>query len=228
MSWPHPIQAIIFDCDGLLIDSEGIFAQAMKDLTGFELTTDLHLKIMGTRGPECGKILMDAHDIKGDPKEFMANFDKHLNTLLPKANMLPGAKELIEKFAKMGLPMGIATGSNRCNYDAKVVKHGETMKNISVIVCGDEVSKGKPNPEIFLKTMEKLGFEHPENCLVFEDSPGGIKAAVDAGFPCVMVPDKDFPYQRVLDNYGVKPTYMLNSLEEFELSMFDFSQIKKE
>ena len=224
MNWPHPIKAIIFDCDGLLIDSEHLFAQTMKDLTGFELTTDVHLKIMGTNGPQCGKILMDAYGLEGDPAQFIRDYEAHLNKLLPQSTLLPGAERLIRLFDSMKIPMSIASGSSRCNYGAKTSKYKDVMDLIKITTFGNEVKKGKPDPEIFLVSMEKMGIAKPENCLVFEDAPGGIKAAVDAGMACVMVPSKEFPYQQLLDKYQVKPTVMLDSLEEFELSMFDFSE----
>ena len=79
--------------------------------------------------------------------------------------------------------MSVASGANKSNYGYKITKHKEIMSKIKTLTFGNEVNYAKPNPEIFLVTMRKLGIESPENCLVFEDSPDGIKAAVDGGFP---------------------------------------------
>ena len=227
MYWPHPIKAIIFDCDGLLLDSEHLFAQSIKDMTGFDLTNEIHLKIMGTNGPQCGKILMDAYGLEGDPAQFIHDVEAHLNKLLPQSTMMPGAEKLIRLFDSMKIPMSLASGSSRCNYAAKISQHKEVMELIKTTTFGNEVKKGKPDPEIFLVSMQKMGIDKPEHCLVFEDSPGGIKAADVAGFPSVMVPCNDFPYQELLEKFDVKPTLMLKSLEDFDLSMFDFSLFKQ-
>ena len=226
--WKHPIKAIIFDCDGLLIDSEKNFAQAVKNMTGHELTNDLHLKIMGTNGVQFAQIVMKEFNIEGDPSKFIADFQGYFNALLPNSDMMPGATELINLFDSMGVPMSMASGSNKCNYSYKITKHKEIMSKIKILTFGNEVKCGKPDPEIFLVTMKKLGIDTPENCLVFEDAPGGVKAAIDGGFPCVMVPDPNFPYQKALDMFGVKPTVMLKSLKDFDLSLFDFSLFNKQ
>ena len=221
--WPVPIQGIIFDCDGLLLDSESHFATTIHHLTGHELTKDLHLKIMGKNGIQCANIILKEFGIDADPAQFVKDLDAYLNTLLPQSDLMPGAGELLKLFDSMNIPMSLASGSSRCNYSSKIEKHHDVMDLIKYTTFGDEVKKGKPDPEIFMKAMEKMGISNPGSCIVFEDSPGGIKAAVDAGFPCVMVPNPDFPYEELLSQYGVKPTYMLHSLSDFKLDMFDFS-----
>jgi pseudouridine-5'-monophosphatase len=84
----------------------------------------------------------------------------------------------------------------------------------------DEVSAGKPNPEIFLTSMRKLGIETPENCLVFEDAPAGVKCANNAGMAVVMVPDKRLPLESALAEFDAKPTIILGSLSEFDFNTF--------
>lgn len=216
------IKCVICDVDGLLVDSEGIFAAAVLKYSGHELTEDLHLAIMGTKGPQCGKILMKAFGIEGDPVEYMQKFDIVLNELLPESELMPGAQKLVETFLAKRIPIGIATGSNRCNLDAKTVKSKELFAKFDASTCGDEVTHGKPNPEIFLTTMKKLGVTDPKEVLVFEDAPTGVKAAISAGMHCVMIPDKTLPYQRLLDEYEVKPTIMLDNLDQFDFKSFKF------
>ena len=223
MSWPYPIYGIIFDCDGLLLDSERHFATTIKHLTGHELTKDLHLKIMGANGVQCAKIILSEFGIERDPVQFVKDLDAYLNTLLPESDLMPGAEKLLKLFDSINIPMSLASGSSRCNYSAKTAKHKDVMDLIKVTTFGDEVKRGKPDPEIFIQSMHKMGINTPHSCIVFEDSPGGIKAAVDAGFPCVMVPNPDFPYEELLQKYNVRPTFMLKSLEDFNLNMFDFS-----
>ncbi|EAY04421.1 haloacid dehalogenase-like hydrolase family protein [Trichomonas vaginalis G3] len=216
------IRCVICDVDGLLIDSEGIFAKAIKHYSGHELTQDLHLAIMGTTGPTCGKILMKGFGLEGDPIEWMQKFDIVLNGFLKESDLMPGARQLVKKFHEMRVPIGIATGSNRCNLEAKCTKNMDLLDMLDTSTCGNEVTHGKPNPEIFLTTMKKLGIDDPTQVLVFEDAPTGVKAAISAGMQCIMVPDKSLPYQKLLDDYGVKPTLMLDSLEQFDFSMYKF------
>ena len=225
--WPHPIKAIIFDCDGLLIDTESNFAQAFKDMTGIEMSPELHLRLMGTNSYQFADIAINEFHINMKPDDFVREFQKYYQALLPKSEMMEGATELINLFDSLKIPMSVASGANEQNYSYKITKHKEIMSKIKTLTFGNEVKSGKPNPEIFLVTMRKLGIETPENCLVFEDSPGGIKAAVDGGFPCVMVPDPQFQYQQALDKFGVKPTVILKSLKDFSLSLFDFSNFTK-
>ena len=225
--WPHQIKAIIFDCDGLLIDTEKIFAQAVKNMTGHELTTELHMKLMGSNSLQLAELAINEFHLDIEVDQFIRDFQVYFNALLPESEMMPGATELINLFDSLNVPMSLASGSNECNYSYKITKHKDIMSKIKTLTFGNEVKSAKPNPDIFLVTMKKLGISNPENCLVFEDAPAGIKAAVDGGFPCVMVPDPAFPFQAALDKFGVKPTIMLNSLNDFKLSMFDFSQFQK-
>ena len=226
-SWPHQIKAIIFDCDGLLIDSEKIFAQAVHKMTGHELTTDLHMRLMGSNSYGLAKLVIEEFHMDIEIEQFISDFQVVFNELLPDSPMMPGAAELINLFDSIHIPMSVASGANASNYNAKIVHHKEIMSKIKTLTFGNEVKQAKPNPEIFLVTMKKLGIDNPENCLVFEDSPAGIKAAFDGGFPSVMVPDPEFPYQKALDQFGVKPTLMLKSRKDFSLSLFDFSLYSK-
>jgi pseudouridine-5'-monophosphatase len=177
---------------------------------------------MGTIGPVCFQILKKELQIEEDVEVFRKRFIEHLNSLLPQSKLMKGASDLIHKFHDMGVPMALATCSNRDNLEAKTTNHKQLFSLIPFSTCGNEVSKGKPDPEVFLKSMQKLGIDDPRNCLVFEDSPGGIKAAVDGGMASVMVPDKGFPYMESLNKFGVKPTLILDSLEDFDVSAFRF------
>ena len=177
---------------------------------------------MGTTAYDCGKIIMNKLGIEGDVLEFMKNFDLHLNTLLPESKLMPGAEKLINFFYNLKIPLALATGSNESNLNSKISKHLELFSKINIKTCGNEVKNGKPNPEIFLKTLEKLGNINPKNVLVFEDSPSGIKAAIDAGCATIMIPDKLLPYEELLNKFNVKPLILLNSLNDFESNLFNY------
>lgn len=221
--WPHPIRAVIFDVDGLLLDSESIFAKGIEDVTGHKVTPDLQVRMLGKTTYDLGCIILDYFGIEGDPMEFMNELNVYLNTILPTAEMMPGAEDLINNLYDMQIPLGLATGSNTENMKAKTQNHIQLFSKIPARTHGNEVSKGKPSPEIFLKSMMKIDPTlRPENVLIFEDSPAGIKGAADAGMASVLVPDPHLDYEKVLNMYDTRPTLILNSLEEFDYKAFSF------
>ena len=97
------------------------------------------------------------------------------------------------------------------------------MCKIHHVVSGSDVTHGKPHPEIFLKALG--GFENvkPEEALVFEDSPLGIKAANRAGMPAIFVPDPHMNAEKALAEYDAKPLLTISSLEEFPYDKFEWS-----
>ena len=97
------------------------------------------------------------------------------------------------------------------------------MCKIHHVVSGSDVTHGKPHPEIFLKALG--GFENvkPEEALVFEDSPLGIKAANDAGMPSVFIPDPNMDTAASLAEQNATPTVTIKSLNDFDFSQFDFA-----
>ncbi|EAX95558.1 HAD-superfamily hydrolase, subfamily IA, variant 3 containing protein [Trichomonas vaginalis G3] len=216
------IRGIIFDVDGLLLDSEKIFADCFKNVTGMELTTDIHVKAMGLTGIQLGKFLMEMYNITGDPAEFMRKIDICADYLYPFSEVLPGAREIVQKFAKHNIKMGVSTGGKRVHHEAKIANHQDIFSKIEATTFGSEITHGKPNPEIFVKTMEKLNITDPSEVLVFEDAPNGVKAAISGGMKCVIVPNHHTPYKEQLENLGVVPTMYLKSLLEFDYSAFLF------
>ena len=104
-----------------------------------------------------------------------------------------GATELIQHLHKVGIPMAVATSSQRREYDLKVTKHQELFNLMSHVVCSDDplVKKGKPAPDIYLAAAQRFtNPPSPSNVLVLEDAASGVEAAKTAGMLCVMVPDE--------------------------------------
>jgi pseudouridine-5'-monophosphatase len=220
--WTPPIKAVICDIDGLLLDTEPIFVDAMHETTGHPLSVEFHRRLMGRSGFEAAPWIKAEYNLPDTNEAIIERLDVALKKRLGSAKLLPGAVDLIAAFSKRGLPLGLATGSNRTNFETRTNPHKEFFSQFQAATCGDEVSAGKPNPEVFLKTMKKLGIEKPENCLVFEDAPAGVKCANNAGMAVVMVPDKGLPLESALGEYGAKPTIVLGSLSEFDFNAFTF------
>jgi pseudouridine-5'-monophosphatase len=220
--WEHPIKAIICDIDGLLLDTEPIFAEAMHEATGHPLSKEFHLRLLGRSGFEAASWIIEKYNLPYSEAEIVRRIDGALESLLGKAALMPGAVELLDQIKTHKIPIGLATGSNRVNFKFKTASHQNFFSQFDALICGDEVNHGKPHPEIFLGCMKKLEIESPQNCLVFEDAAAGVKCANNAGMAVVMVPDKDLPLKSALADYDAHPTVVLRSLADFDFSAFQF------
>ena len=138
-----------------------------------------------------------------------------LKNLLPDALAMPGAVTLTKSCFKKHIPQAIATSSDRAFFDVKSQQHRGWFENVfALVVTSDDpsVKKGKPAPDIFLSAANKLKAT-PNQCLVFEDSPAGVQAAINAGMMVVAVPDKNCDKNLIRE-----ATLILNSLEEFNVN----------
>ena len=220
-AWPHPISGIIFDNDGLLLDTEGLYLQVIEGMIKQPLVWDLRRKLIGRTGPDACSILVSELKLDWDPLDFLERRDELLKEIFPTAKFFDGAVEIVEECKRRHIPIAVATSSNRGNFDVKSQNKKEFYDLFDSVICGDEVSKGKPDPELFLKSMEKLGIKNPQNVLVFEDAPFGVKGANNAGMAVIQVPDPELP-KDADEEVGAKPTVVLRSLREFNFDMFDW------
>lgn len=131
---------------------------------------------------------------------------------------MPGALSLVETLKKKGIPMAVGTSSARNVFEMKSKKLQDFYTNFHSIVCGDEVSQGKPSPDIFLECLSRFPTPpHPANCLVFEDAWNGVLAARAAGMQVVWIPDERTDVSIAATNEEVK---VLASLTEFNPKLF--------
>lgn len=224
-AWDHPIKGVVCDIDGLLLDTEPIFVEAMHDATGYPLSHEFHLKLMGRSGFEAAPWIIEEYKLPYTEQEIIDRIDNALKTRLSEAKLFPGAIRLVEEFkVKRQIPMALATGSNRVNFATRTDPHPHFFGQFDASTCGDEVSAGKPNPEIFLKSMKKLGLDCPQNILVFEDAPAGVKCANNAGMPVVFVPDPNLDIEAALKQFDAHPTITLKKLSDFDINQFKFEK----
>ena len=186
------ISAIIFDMDGLMFDTEALNASAWKaagKLHGFEMTDELLRAHIGTN-LETTKRLMQSHfgpgfdfdAVRGDRIAYSLRHIEENGTPLK-----PGLRELLAYLDEKGIKTAIASSSEE-RFVRFYLEHAALGHEFDVIICGDKVKRGKPEPDIFLAALTELGVEADE-CLVLEDSYNGITAAHRAGIRSVMIPD---------------------------------------
>ena len=189
------ISCLIYDMDGLLLDTEGIYTEVTQDIVGeFGKVFDLSVKkkIIGRPSFQAAKIIVESLDLPITPKDYLDSRKDVLIEKFKNTHPLPGAKEMTTHFFSHGIPQAIATSSSSPIYDAKYKKHKKWFSQFTQIVRGDdpELKQGKPAPDIFLLAAKRLGFE-PAECLVFEDAPSGTEAAIAAGMSVIVVPDPE-------------------------------------
>ncbi|BFT73625.1 HAD-IA family hydrolase [Paenibacillus sp. P36] len=186
------LKAIIFDFDGLIIDTESPWYHAFKDIYqehGVELSLELWCKNVGTTFDEFNPYVYLETSIQ---KPLDHGYIKQLShekyaVYLGEAKLLPGVLHLLEAAKSRGLRIGLASSSTR-DWVHKYLKQQGIFSYFDVIHTADDVKRVKPDPELYTLTLEKLGVAAGE-ALVFEDSPNGLKAAKAAGIRCVIVPN---------------------------------------
>ena len=196
------IKAIIFDMDGLMIDSERVTFECYQ-----ERLKDMNL----TMDEEFYKTLL-GKPIKGIYQRFYDVYgnDFPIETVIQDVHQL-----MAERFEKEGVPVKkglvellhylkdnnyktiVATSSNRDRVD-KILAQAKITEFFDDSICGDEVTKGKPNPEVFLKSCQKLGVNVDE-AIVLEDSEAGIQASYDANIKVICIPDMKYPEKQYED-----------------------------
>ena len=212
------IKAIIFDMDGLLIDSEPLWEIAeMKTFSslGVPLTSEMTKQTMGLRADEVVEYWFTRYPWKKLSKKEVEVLIVNDVINLVKEKGLPksGVHQIIKLFAEKKLPTAIASSSQTKIIDTVIEKLGigNTMK---VICSAEHEPYGKPHPGVYLTTAKKLGVL-PEDCLVFEDSPNGVKAAKAAGMKCIAVPDS----KMIKDENFTLADLILTSLSDFDEKM---------
>lgn len=188
------IKAVIFDMDGLLINSEPFWQEAEIEIfkmAGINLTTTMCHETMGLRIDEAIKYWDKKFGLKKYTKQQVQEMimDKVVEFVLQKGEPLAGVIKCIEFFEEKNIPIAIASSSYYKIIQA-VVKKLNITSYFDLIVSAEDTEYGKPHPGIFIETAKRLQIS-PENILVFEDSPNGVLAALSAQMKVIAVPDNE-------------------------------------
>ncbi len=206
-----PVAAVVFDIDGVLIDSEQAWADAREELAreaGGRWKPGTQERMMGMSSLEWSRFMHDEVGVPMEPAEIstavVERLERRYRERLP---LLPGAREAVERLAERW-PVAVASSSNRPLIDLVLDLSG-LAEFFRVAVSSEEVPHGKPAPDVYLEAARRLGAD-PEACAAIEDSTNGILAAANAGLTVIAIPRPDYPpageaigrAAKVLDSLG--------------------------
>lgn len=207
------IKAVIFDMDGLMIDSERVTYEGYIDVLrerGLTITKEFYTSLLGKPLAGIYNKFYDEYgegfeieDVIKEVHQYMADeFDTH------GVPLKKGLIELLKYLKDNNYKTIVATSSHRSRVD-HILSLAQIEHYFDDSICGDEVTNGKPNPEVFLRSCEKLGVE-PHEAIVLEDSEAGIQAAYSASIPVICIPDMKYPEE----TYAKQTAAIFESLKD--------------
>ena len=185
------MRALIFDFDGLIVDTESAIYEAWRELYlhhGHDLPPATYVQCVGSTFAHYDP-MAELEVLTGGPvawSELLPRKDERIRELQRRLDTMPGIRALLAEAAREGLPCAVASSSQRSHVQGWLDRVG-IADAFSVIRTRDDVVLAKPAPDLFLAAAELLGFS-PSQTLVLEDSANGLRAARAAGAPCVIVP----------------------------------------
>ena len=196
------MDAVIFDLDGLLADTEiislKVYQELLKDF-GIPFTEETYSReYSGHREEENVQRFLDTYDLPWNFDQTLEKvYELEARILVKGVNLKKGAKNLLAFLQREGIPIALATSSVESRARMILDSNG-ILSLFDHLVFAKDVKRSKPYPDIFLKACRDLNVL-PENCLVLEDSEAGIEAAYRAGIPVICIPDLKIPAQSFLN-----------------------------
>jgi HAD superfamily hydrolase (TIGR01509 family) len=183
------IRAVIFDMDGVLCDSEPFINEAaigvLRDRYGIVTEPAEYLPFTGTGDARYITAVAREHGLELEPERAKAElYERYLATIRGRLQPTPGAREFVAACRDAGLGTALASSADAVKVDANLAEIGIDLAAFDVIVSGQDVTRRKPAPDIFLLAAERLRVP-PGSCLVIEDALTGVRAAKAAGMRCL-------------------------------------------
>jgi pseudouridine-5'-monophosphatase len=221
-----PVRFVLFDMDGLLLDTEIIYTRVTRKIVGqYGKVFDWSVKgnMIGLPSLVAARYLVSTLNLPISAEDYLEQRDQFLREQFPDCQPLPGAEALIRCLYKNRIPIAVATSSNRELFEFKTRNHQNWFELFNIVVTGDdpEIREGKPSPDIFNVAARRLGAD-PAATLVFEDAPSGLAAGIAAGMRVIVVPDPNMDKGRY---QGAEQ--ILETLEDFEPTAFGINQCQQ-
>ena len=195
MRAPAQIEAVVFDMDGVLVDTEHLWDEVREELTaewGGRYTPEAQRAMMGMSSSEWSRYLHEVVGLREPPDVINAEVVRRMlaryEADLP---VVPGAVDAVRALASAGYRLAVASSSNRELIDTVLRRLGLT-ELFEVTVSSEEVARGKPAPDVYLEAARRLRVE-PGRCAAVEDSASGIRAAHLAGMRVIAYPNRHYP-----------------------------------
>jgi HAD superfamily hydrolase (TIGR01509 family) len=188
------LAAIVFDLDGVIVDSEELWDEVRENLArerGGRWSEQAQADMMGMSSTEWSRYMHDVIGLPEEPEEISREVvERMLERYAEGLPLIDGAVAAVEKLAGNG-PLAVASSSNRRLID-RVLEVSGLAPYFEVTVSSEEVARGKPAPDVYLEAARRLGVE-PTRCVAVEDSASGIRSAHAAGMHDVAIPNRAFP-----------------------------------
>jgi len=195
------IKAVVFDMDGLMFNTEDLYDQVGQTILqkrGQEFTNELKLAMMGLPGPKAFEVMRSRCGLEESVEALQKETDEIFVDLLPdEIQTMPGLDSLLDLLEQQEIPKAVATSSHR-RFAKRALGFFDLEPRFEFVLTGDDVERGKPNPDIYLLAARMLDLR-PQQMLVLEDSHIGSRAAKAAGAVTIAVPtphsaDSDFSH----------------------------------
>lgn len=209
------IKAVIFDMDGVMIDSEPLWEKTERILLGrrdIDYSPSYRDQIVGLNQKDSGKLLVSTFELQETVEEIISERVEILTAIYEEElEVVPGLRPLLNELKNNNFLLAVASSS-----PLRVINFVLDMFSLhdyfSEVVSGECTENGKPHPDIYLHTADRLGVE-PWECIAIEDSINGVKSAKAAGMFCIAVPDK-----RLSQEQFRTADLIINSLDKFSPS----------
>lgn len=199
------LKAVLFDMDGLIFDTESIYKlswQYAASEQNLDLSDDFYQQFIGVQDPECERILAEHFQNALDLSRYKQVRDDHFHRLRSNGIAFkPGFDPLFQDIKRRGLATAIVTSSHLAEVKFNFAT-SDYLPQFDLVITAEDVERGKPYPDCYQMAHTRLGLA-AEECLVLEDSNNGVKAALAAGCPVVMVPDLLPPQAEIIDKMTV-------------------------